>query len=528
MAKSRSKPVILLIFDGFGIAPPGNGNAVTLSKKPVLDAMVATYPTLTLQASGEAVGLSWGEMGNSEVCHLNLGAGRIIYQTLPRINKAIDDGSFFRNEQLLKAVEQVKKNKSRLHLMGLVSDGGVHSHQNHLYALLDLCAKKQLSEVYIHAFLDGRDTTQDAAAGFIEQLQRKISEGGVGKIASLSGRFYAMDRDNHWDRIEPAYRAIAEGVSAQKGGDPVALIKKGYQTKMFDEEFVPAVITENGKPVATVGEKDAVIFFNFRADRARQMTTAFVLPGFGKFKRQYQPDLCFVTLTQYEKDLPVSVAYPPESIQTPLGQILQDNNLTQLHAAETEKYAHVTYFFNCGRDEPFKNEDRILVPSPSVSGYDQKPEMSVFELTDKIVAAVKQEKHDFMVINFANPDMVGHTGVIPAAIKACEACDKCLGKIAEAVLPRGGTILLTADHGNCDEMINLQTGEVDKEHSTNPVPFVVIGKRWEGQTLVAGLDSAGGDLSVVTPSGILADITPTILKIMEIKQPDIMTGTPLI
>src|SRR3989344_221488 len=349
MAKARSKPVILLIFDGFGIAPPSSGNAVTLSKKPVLDHMIATYPTLTLQASGEAVGLSWGEMGNSEVCHLNLGAGRIIYQTLPRINKAIDDGSFFRNEQLLKVVEQVKKNKSRLHLMGLVSDGGVHSHQNHLYALLDLCAKKQLSEVYIHAFLDGRDTTQDAAAGFIEQLQRKIGEGGVGKIASLSGRFYAMDRDNHWDRIEPAYRAIAEGVSAQKGGDPVALIKKGYQTKMFDEEFVPAVITENGKPVTTVGEKDAVIFFNFRADRARQMTTAFVLPGFGKFKRQYQPDLCFVTLTQYGKDLPVRVAYPPESIQTPLGQILQDNNLTQLHAAETEKYAHVTYFFNCDR-----------------------------------------------------------------------------------------------------------------------------------------------------------------------------------
>lgn len=528
MAHVRPKPVILLIFDGFGIAPPGNGNAVTLSKKPVLDQMIATYPTLTLQASGEAVGLSWGEMGNSEVCHLNLGAGRIIYQTLPRINKAIDDGSFFKNEALVKAVEHVKKHKSRLHLMGLVSNGGVHSHQNHVYALLDFCSKKQLSDVFVHAFIDGRDTAKDGAAEFIGSLQRKMDEVKVGKIASISGRFHAMDRDNHWDRIEKAYRAIVEGTSPSKGEDAVALIKKGYQNKMYDEEFTPTVITQGGKPVGPINSNDAVIFFNFRADRARQMTAAFTLPGFDKFKREYLKDLLFVTLTQYEKDLPVSVAYPPQSIVTPIGQILQDNNLSQLHAAETEKYAHVTFFFNCGRDEPFKNEDRILVPSPSVTSYDQKPEMSVYELTDKIVAAIKEEKHDFMVINFANPDMLGHTGVIPAAIKAIEACDKCLGKLYDAVVSRGGTILLTADHGNCDEMINLQTGEVDKEHSTNPVPFVVIGKRWEGQTLTAGLDSAGGDLSVVTPSGILADITPTILKIMEIKQPDVMTGTPLI
>jgi len=519
---------MLVIFDGFGIAQPSKGNAISLAKKPVFDHLVSHYPTLTLQASGEAVGLSWGEMGNSEVCHLNLGSGNIIYQTLPRINKSIEDGSFLKNENFLKAVKQVKKNKTRLHLMGLVSNGGVHSHQDHLYNLLLMCKNQGLKEVYIHAFLDGRDTARDGALGFIKQLQAKIQEIGVGQIASLSGRFYAMDRDNHWDREEKAYRAIVEGKSESQADDPIKAIESSYQKEVFDEEFLPTVITADGKPVATVQEKDAVIFFNFRADRARQMATILTVPGFDKFSRTYLKDLVFVTFTEYEKNLPVDVAYPPSVIEMPLARIFQDKNLVQLHAAETEKYAHVTFFFNGGREDAYRNEDRILVPSPAVPSYDQKPEMSAVELTGKLLAAIKEDKYDFIVCNYANPDMVGHTGVIPAAIKAVETSDKCLGQLVNLVLEKGGTIILTSDHGNCDEMINLQTGEVSKEHSTNPVPFIVVGNQWEGKSLIPGLDSAAGDLSIITPSGLLADIAPTILKIMEIDQPDEMTGSPLI
>lgn len=528
MATSRPKPVVLLILDGYGIAPPNRGNAVSLAKKPVFDHLISHYPTLTLQASGEAVGLSWGEMGNSEVCHLNLGAGKIIYQTLPKINKSIEDGSFQLNKQFLKAAAHVKKNKSRLHLLGLVSNGGVHAHQDHLFALLEFCKAQGLQDVFVHAFLDGRDTKKDGALDFIQQLQAKLRELGVGKIASLSGRFYGMDRDNHWDREEKAYRAIAEGVSDVTATDPIAAIKESYNRGVFDEEFLPTVMTDGGKPLAPIGRQDAVIFFNYRADRARQMTAAFTVPGFDKFEREYHKDLLFVTFTEYEKNLPVEVAFPPALIDTPLGKIIQDHNLKQLHAAETEKYAHVTFFFNGGRDEPFIGEDRILVPSPGVPSYDQKPEMSVYELTDKIIAEIKQDKHDFILINFANPDMVGHTGVIPAAIKAVESADACLGKLINAVVPKGGNILVTADHGNCEEMINLQTGEVDKEHSTNPVPFIVVGDRWEGQTLVSGIESAGGDLSILSPSGILADVAPTVLKLLEIDPKKEMTGTPLV
>jgi len=336
MAKIRSKPVVLVILDGFGIAPPGKGNGVTLAKKPIFDQLVTTYPTLTLQASGEAVGLSWGEMGNSEVGHLNLGSGKIIYQTLPRINKTIEDGSFMKNEQLLKAVDHVKKNKSKLHLMGLVSNGGVHSHQDHLFALLDFCKTKGLSEVYIHAFLDGRDTKKDGGLDFIKQLQIKIKEVGIGRIATLSGRFYAMDRDNHWDRIEPVYRVMTAGQTKTKFEDPLQAIQHSYQGNVFDEEFVPTLITSGGKPVATVAEKDSVIFFNFRADRARQISAAFTVPGFEKIKREFIKDLMFVTMTEYDKDLPVNVAYPPGKIQKPIAKIIEENNLTQLHAAETE------------------------------------------------------------------------------------------------------------------------------------------------------------------------------------------------
>lgn len=526
---ARPKPVVLIILDGFGIAPPSRGNGVTLAKKPVFDHLVATYPVMTLQASGEAVGLSWGEMGNSEVGHLNLGSGEIIYQTLPRLNKSIENGTFAKNEAFKKAFAHVQKNKSRLHLLGLVSNGGVHSHHNHLNALLDVCKNKGISEVYIHAFLDGRDTKKDGALDFIKQLQAKIQELGVGKIASLSGRFYAMDRDNHWDREEKAFSVIANGVGEAKAEDPIQAIQQSYSKEVFDEEFIPTVITTGGKPTATIEDKDAVIFFNYRADRARQMTAAFSVPSFDKFKqgKKYK-DLVFVTFTQYEKDLPVDVAYPPKLIKMPIGKVLADNNLTQLHAAETEKYAHVTFFFNGGEEDEFPGESRILVPSPSIPTYDQKPEMSINELNAKLLAAIKEGKHDFIVVNFANPDMVAHTGVIPATVKAIETTDKCVGEMVNLVLSLGGVCLITADHGNAEELINLQTGEVDKEHSANPVPFIAVGAAFEGQSLTPGLDSAGGDLSIVTPSGMLADISPTILKILEIKQPEEMTGSPLL
>lgn len=529
MATKRSKPVVLVIMDGLGIAPPSKGNAVTLARKPVLDYLVSAYPVMTLQASGEAVGLSWGEMGNSEVGHLNLGSGRIVYQTLPRINRAIEQGEFAQIEAFKKATEHTKKNGSRLHLLGLVSNGGVHSHQDHLYALLDYCKQAGVAEVFIHAILDGRDTQKDKGLDFIAQLEKKISEINLGTIASLSGRYYAMDRDNRWDREEKAFMAIANGTSDRRSDDPKTAIKKAYSEKNYDEEFLPTVIMKNGKPVATIEDKDAVIFFNFRADRARQITAAFTLPGFDKFdrKKEYK-DLVFVTMTEYEKNLPVDVAFPPSTIQSPLAKIIQDNHMTQLHVAETEKYAHVTFFFNGGKEDPFKGEDRILIPSPSVPSYDQKPEMSANEINAKMLPKIKEGKFDFVIVNYANPDMVGHTGVIPATVKAVETTDKCVGQLAKTVLGMGGICLITADHGNAEELINLQTGEVDKEHSTNPVPFIVVGEHFEGKSAGTSTDNVGTDLSIVTPSGMLADISPTVLKLMEIDQPDEMTGSPLI
>lgn len=529
MANIRPKPVVLAILDGWGVAPASKGNGITLAKKPVFDHLVTTYPVMTLQASGEAVGLSWGEMGNSEVGHMNLGSGKIVYQTLPRINKAIETNTFKDNASLLKAINQVKKNNTKLHLLGLVSNGGVHSHQNHLYALLEMCKAHGVKNVFIHVILDGRDTKKDGGLDFVKQLVDKIKELKVGKIASLSGRFYAMDRDNHWERIEQAYSVIAAGKAKVKEDNPINAIEKSYSKEIFDEEFIPTIIQEGGKPVATIDDNDAVIFFNFRADRGRQMTAAFTLPSFEKFPRAKKyTNLVFVTLTEYDKDLPVDVAFTPEMIKTPLGKIFQDNNLTQLHAAETEKYAHVTFFFNGGNEAEYIGENRILVPSPSVMTYDLKPEMSANELNSKLISAIKQAKYDFIVVNYANPDMVAHTGVIPATIKAIETVDKCVGDLVNTVLAQNGVCLITADHGNAEELINLQTGEVDKEHSTNPVPFVVVGSRWEGQTLSPGMDNIEGDLSILTPSGMLADIAPTILNILEIPQPVEMTGRPLI
>jgi len=522
----RPKPVVLMVLDGWGIAPDTEGNAITRAETPVLDRLITGYPAMTLAASSSEVGLNWGEMGNSEVGHLNIGAGRVYLQTCPRINKALSDNSFFSNQALLAAIDHAKKSNSRLHLMGLLSPGGVHSYQGHFYGLLKMAATAGLKDVFVHAFLDGRDTPFNSGADFLAQALERMQRLNVGRIASICGRYYAMDRDNRWDRTEKAYRAIVEGVG-EKAEDPLAAVKASYEKKVYDEEFAPTVMTEKGRPVAVVGPSDAVIFWNFREDRARQLAKAFVLPDFDKFERVYQPGIFFVTMTEYEKGLPAHVAFPPNFIENCLAKVISDAGLSQLHLAETEKYAHVTFFMNGQREDPFPGEERIVVPSPRVASYDQKPEMSEAEVTAKAVAAIQSDKYDVIIMNYAAPDMVGHTGDLEATIKACSYTDQCIGQVVDAALARGGVVLITADHGNAEEVRNLETGAIDKEHSTNPVPFIVAGKEYEGVNM--GLpEGVGADLSIVPPAGMLGDVAPTVLKILGIDQPPDMTGRPLI
>lgn len=521
------RPVVLVIFDGLGIAPPGPGNPIINAPTPTFDMLFDEYPTVALQASGEAVGLPWGEMGNSEVGHLNLGAGKIIYQSLPRISRSISDGSFFTNAAFQKAVKQVKKKDSKLHLMGMVSNGGVHSSIDHLFALLELCQKEQLKEVYLHVILDGRDTTRDSGATFVQKLLDKLNEVGVGKIASISGRYYAMDRDNRWEREEKAYRAMALGEAERYGTDPITMINEAYQKKEFDEEFIPSVIGSKGKPTATINAEDAVIFFNFRPDRARQLAKVFSVKSFKQFDREFIKDLVFVTMTEYDKSLPVEVAYPPELIVNPLARVISDARLKQLHIAETEKYAHVTYFFNGGNEDPYKNQDNELIPSPKVASYDQQPEMSAAGVTEKLLKHIESDKYDFIVVNYANPDMVGHTGNYEATVKAITTADAVIRKIVDAVLAKDGIVFITADHGNAEQMINPQTGQMDKEHTVNPVPFVAISNQWKGHPLYKDLIQ-NHDLSTLQPTGILSDVPVTILTYMGIKPPEEMTGNNLL
>ncbi len=517
-----------MALDGFGVAPPGDGNAVHLAKTPNIDRLITTYPAQVIQAAGQEVGLQFGEMGNSEVGHLTLGAGRVMYQNLPRIDRAIENHSFFKNDELKAAIAHAKKHKTKLHLIGIASTGGVHGHLEHLLALLELCKKARFDDVYVHAILDGRDTLPDVAADFIKTAEKAMKKLKVGQIASLSGRYYAMDRDNNWDRTEKAYRAMAEGVADKTATNPVKAIEQSYKQKILDEQFEPTVITDKkDQPLTTINDGDAVIFWNFRSDRARQLTKAFVLPTFHKFERQYLKDLHFTTMMEYEKDLPVSVVFPPENVEQPLAEVLADANLKQLHIAETEKYAHVTFFFNGLKDVVYPGEDDVVIPSPKVSSYDQQPEMSAGKVTTRAIKEIKSDKYDFILLNFANPDMVAHTGNLEATIKALEFLDTCVGQIVDLVLAKEGVVFITADHGNCEEMINLQTGEVLKDHSTNPVPFLMIGKQWEGQT--AGLpEGVGADLSLVPPGAMLSDVAPTILKVMEIEQPAVMTGAALL
>jgi 2,3-bisphosphoglycerate-independent phosphoglycerate mutase len=519
------KPVVLIILDGWGVAPPSKGNAITLAKTPFFDYLVNQYPTMTLQASGEAVGLPWGKMGNSEVGHLNLGAGRIVYQSLPRIDKSIKDGSFYSRPAFLKVIKHVKKNKSGLHLLGLTSSGCVHSDISHLFALLELAKKKGLRKVYVHAILDGRDMPRDSGIDFIKKLVEQMKKLRIGKLATISGRFYTMDRDNHWERVIKAYQAMVEGRADKTFKDPIRAVNTSYKEKIYDEEFVPVVITHRDKPVGKVTDGDGIIFYNFRPDRAREMTSAFVLPEFDKFSRTKISKLLFVTMTEYREGLPVEVVFPPEKIEYPLARIISDGGLKQFHIAETQKYAHVTYFFNGGQEELFKGQNNFLVPSPRVASYAKKPEMSASQISKELCKEVNSNKYDFVVVNFANLDMVGHTGDLAAVIQAAEVVDKLLENVVETILARGGLALVIADHGNAEQMINLRTGEIDKEHTTNPVPFIIVGtsfaKASEDKEEIS-------DLSLIAPVGVLADVAPTILKIMGLKQPEEMNGRALI
>ncbi len=525
-ADGVKQPTVLVIIDGFGVAPANDGNAIYHAKTPNFDRFVRSYPSMTIRAAGEEVGLSWGEMGNSEVGHLSIGAGRVYYQTLPRINRDIAGGDFFQNQSFAHAIEYAKYYKSKLHLIGLVSKGGVHSIDEHCFKLLELAKQQGVQEVIVHAILDGRDTVYNAGIDFITELQAKIAEIGIGKIATLSGRYFAMDRDNRWDRTGKAYNAMVLG-QGEVATDPLEAIKASYQKEVYDEEFVPVVLTENDQPVGVVQDNDAVIFFNFRPDRMRQITKAFVMPEFDGFERRKLENVFPVTMTEYEGGLPVEVAYPPVKINHSLAQVLSEAGKTQLHIAETEKYAHVTFFLNGTTEDPFPNEERVIIPSPKVATYDQAPEMSAKLVADRVLKELGENTYDFIVMNFANPDMVGHTGDFEATKKGIETVDECLGKISEAVLSRNGVMMITADHGNSEELKNLRTGDINKEHATNPVPFVIIGNQYQGQPSIAG-EVPEGDLSLLTPVGMLADVAPTVLKVMGVAQPPEMTGVPLL
>ena len=505
------KLVMLAILDGWGINDKEEGNAVKLAKTPNLDSIMKQNPSNVMHTSGLNVGLPDGQMGTSEVGHMNIGAGRIVYQDLAKITKSIQDGDFFENEAFVRAVENCKTNNSDMHIMGLVSDGGVHTHNTHLYALLELCKKYELEKVYVHCFTDGRDTAPTSGEAFIQELEEKIKEIGVGKIASVSGRYYAMDRDTNWDRVKLSYDALTkgEGFTARNAVDAV---ESAYQREEFDEFIKPTVIIENEKPVALVKANDSIIYFNFRRDRARELTRAFVDDDFVGFERERLP-LHFVCMTEYADTIKnVDVAYKTEAIKNTFGEYISKLGYRQLRIAETEKYAHVTFFFNGGEEVKYEGEERILVASPKVATYDLKPEMSAYEVTDKLVDAIRKAAFDVIILNFANCDMVGHTGIEEAAIKAVETVDECIGRVVDEVRKVNGTIFITADHGNAEQMVDYETGDPHTAHTTNLVPIVAVGLP-EGTKL---------------KEGRLADIAPTMLEVMGVEQPIEMTGESLI
>lgn len=509
----NKKPTVLMILDGYGLNEKTEGNAVKEGKTPVMDQLMAEYPFVRGNASGMAVGLPDGQMGNSEVGHLNMGAGRIVYQDLTKITKSIQDGDFFENSALLAACENVKKNHSALHMYGLVSDGGVHSHNTHIYGLLELAKRQGIEKVYVHCFLDGRDTPPASGKEYVEELTAKMQEIGVGEVATVMGRYYAMDRDNRWERVEKAYRAMVYGEGEQAASGPEG-IQTSYDKEITDEFVLPTVIIKDGAPVATIQENDSIIFYNFRPDRAREITRTFCDDGFTGFDRGERIKTTYVCFTEYDVTIENKlVAFVKEEITNTFGEFLAANGKKQARIAETEKYAHVTFFFNGGVEEPNKGEDRILVNSPKVATYDLKPEMSAYEVCGKLTGAIKSGDYDVIIINFANPDMVGHTGIEAAAIKAIEAVDECVGKAVEAVKEVNGQMFICADHGNAEQLIDEETGEPFTAHTTNPVPFILV-----------NADPAYR----LREGGCLADIAPTLIELMGMEQPKEMTGKSLL
>jgi 2,3-bisphosphoglycerate-independent phosphoglycerate mutase len=538
------KPTVLIMLDGWGIGPDNAGNAIVKANTPNMDKFWLAFPHTQITASGEAVGLPRGEDGNTETGHLNVGAGHIVYQDLPRINMAIADGSFYQNPALLNAVAHVKKNNSVLHLMGLIGAGGVHSNIEHLYALLNFCKQNGVEQVYIHGFTDGRDSPPTSGINYVQQIIDHCNKIGLGQMATLMGRYYAMDRDMRWDRVEKAYNTLTMGEADQCVIDPIGALKEQYDNGTTDEFIEPISICNPDGSHRSIQENDAAIFFNYRIDRPRELTRAFVMPDFeGGIKNQaFDPysekytksniqeeaaeiktfqrkvkvnNLYFVTMTRYEEGLPTDIAFPPQNVKNPLCKVFTDNGLRQLRITETEKERFVTYYMNGQQDIMYPGEDRVIIPSKGVKSYDQAPEMSAYEIADEMISRIEEDKYDVIISNICNGDMVGHTGNLEASIKACEIVDEVIGKIATAIIAKGGVLLITADHGNVEELINNDTGEIDTEHSSYPVPLMIIGKQYMNQPMML-------------QTGILADIAPTMLKIMGIAKPSSMTGRALI
>ncbi|MCR4264028.1 MAG: 2,3-bisphosphoglycerate-independent phosphoglycerate mutase [Candidatus Roizmanbacteria bacterium] len=531
------RPVVLLILDGWGVAPPGPGNAISQAHTPHIDRLWRSYPHGILQASGEAVGLPQNEVGNTETGHLNMGAGHIVYQDLPRINMAIADGSFYKNEAFLQAINHVRTNKSTLHIMGLIGSGGVHANNEHLYALMRLCYEQRIEHVQFHLFTDGRDSLPTASPQFITAVEEELKMRPVGRIASIAGRYYAMDRDERWDRTGKVYNALTRG-EAPTSPSAMEAITASHRQSITDEFIQPVLIAKAGEEKGLIKENDAVIFYNFRIDRPRQLTKAFVLEDFdeltsrsksasrtfltlfnkpkGAFTRGPKlKNLFFITMTEYEKHLPVTIAFPPEVVKFPLGRVFADRGMRQLRAAESEKERFVTFYFNGQREMPFVGEDHLIIQSQQIATYDKAPEMRTREITQGVIERIQQNSYDCVIVNFAAPDMVGHTGVLPAAITACSVADECIGKLDQVIAQVGGYLIITADHGNCEEMLNPQTKTANTEHSGNPVPCIIVGPELEGKPREL-------------PSGKLGDIAPTILSIMEINLPVEMTGRNLL
>ena len=506
------KPMVLIIMDGFGLTETIEHNAIAAANKPNLDRFCAEYPHTTLRGSGAEVGLPADQMGNSEVGHLNLGAGRVVYQEYTRVSRSIKTGSFFKNQTLVDAVEKAKSTGKAIHVMGLLSAGGVHSHEEHLHAMMELAVKEGVQNVYLHAFLDGRDTPPKSAFASIDDMQAKLDELGGGQFASVIGRFYAMDRDHRWPRIKESYDVIAHGASEYSAESAHEALEMAYARDESDEFVKATAIHSKGVLPVQIQSGDVVVFMNFRSDRARQITRPFIEPDFDAFDRGNAPTLGkFVCLTEYNSEYDVPVAYPPERLKNVFGEYLSKLGMRQLRIAETEKYAHVTFFFNGGREEPFEFEDRILVPSPDVKTYDLQPEMSAAELTKKLIEAIKSDKYDVIICNFANPDMVGHTGNFDATVRAIETVDRCVGQVVEVVQEVGGEMLITADHGNAEKMLDIETGQAHTAHTTNPVPLLYIGRKAELET-----------------TGALSDVAPTMLYLMGIEQPSEMLGRSLV